>query len=292
VEDAGATGAAVASVAADSVVVAEAVDSAASAAAVRAAEVLPVDGNDRVAGDKMELLKELVTKLEHAFSDRLVSVVLYGSAASPQHQDRFSDLNVLCVLKQVMPQELMEGEPVLNWWREKGHPWPLLMSEDEVHNSADCFPIEFHDMKERRRVLYGLDVIAELKVDMRNYRTQVEHDLRSKLLRLRQQGASLLSQREKLLGLCVDSVNTFCVLGRHALELDGKKPKSERRAVVRQLAEVLHADMKPFEILLDIREDQAGADPGGLADPGELFAQYLVCISRMITFVDGLEVRG
>jgi hypothetical protein len=267
------------------------VDSAASAVEVQAAEVLPVDGNDRVAGDNMELLKELVTKLEHAFSDRLVSVILYGSAASPQHQDRFSDLNVLCVLKQVMPQELMEGEPVLNWWQQKGHPWPLLMSEDEVHNSADCFPIEFHDMKERRRVLYGLDVIAELHIDMRNYRTEVEHDLRSKLLRLRQQGASLLSQREKLLGLCVDSVNTFCVLGRHALELDGKKPKSERRAVVRQLAEVLHADMKPFEILLDIREDQPGADPGGLADPGELFAQYLVCIGRLITFVDGLETQ-
>jgi len=265
------------------VAAAGAVDSAASAGAVRAAEVHPV------AGDNMELLKELVSKLEHAFSDRLVSVILYGSAASPVHADRFSDLNVLCVLKQVMPQELMEGEPVLNWWREKGHPWPLLMSEDEVHNSADCFPIEFHDMKERRRVLYGLDVIADLHVDMRNYRTQVEHELRSKLLRLRQQGASLLSQSAKLLALCVDSVNTFCVLGRHALELDGKKPKSERRAVVRQLAEVLHADMKPFEILLDIREDKSGVDAGGLADPGELFAQYLVCISRLITFVDGLD---
>lgn len=271
--------------AADSVGAAEAVDSAASAGAAQAEEVRPVDGNDHVAGDNMELLKELVSKLEHAFSDRLVSVILYGSAASPVHADRFSDLNVLCVLKQVMPQELVEGEPVLNWWRQKGHPWPLLMSEDEVHNSADCFPIEFHDMKERRRVLYGLDVIADLHVDMRNYRTQVEHELRSKLLRLRQQGASLLSQSDKLLVLCVDSVNTFCVLGRHALELDGKKPKSERRAVVRQLAEVLHADMTPFEILLDIREDKSAE----AIDPGELFAQYLVCICRLITFVDGLD---
>ena len=50
--------------------------------------------------------------------------------------------------------------------------------------------------------------------------------------------------------------------------------------------------MKPFEILLDIREDTASADSGGLADPGELFAQYLVCISRLITFVDGLDGQG
>ncbi|MCU1339545.1 MAG: hypothetical protein JWO19_5126 [Bryobacterales bacterium] len=232
-----------------------------------------------------ELLQELIAKLEHAFSDRLVSVILYGSAASPGHTDRYSDLNVLCVLKQVMPRELMEGEPVLHWWRDKGHPWPLLMSEEEVYSSADSFPIEFHDMKERRRVLYGLDVIADLQVDSRNYRAQVEHELRSKLLRLRHQGASQLSHPAGLLALCVDSVTTFCVLGRHALELAGQKPKSDRRAVVRQLAELMQADMKPFEILLDIREDRPGADPG---DPGELFAQYLVCISRLIAFVDGL----
>jgi hypothetical protein len=263
--------------------VAVAVDLAASAEAARAAEV------HQVAGDNMDLLKELVTKLEHAFSDRLVSVILYGSAAAPEHADRFSDLNILCVLKQVMPRELMEGEPVLNWWRAKGQPWPLLLSEDEVHNSADSFPIEFHDMKERRRLLYGLDLIADLVVDKRNYRVQVEHELRAKLLRLRHQGASQLSHPAALLALCVDSVSTFCILGRHALELDGKKPKSEKRVVVRQLAEVLHADMQPFEILLDIREDKTGPDAGGLSDPGELFAEYLVCISRLITFVDGLD---
>jgi hypothetical protein len=140
-------------------------------------------------------------------------------------------------------------------------------------------------MKEHRRVLYGLDVIAEMKIDMRNYRAQVEHELRSKLLRLRQRGASQLSHPDALLALCVDSVNTFCVLGRHALELAGKKPKSERRAVVRQLAEAMGADMQSFEKLLDIREDIPGADPG---DPGELFAQYLVCIGRLIAFVDEL----
>jgi hypothetical protein len=237
----------------------------------------------------MDALKELVSKLEHAFSGRLVSVILYGSAASGEHvADKLADLNVLCVLKEITPRELSEGEPVLKWWREKGHPSPLLMSEEEVHNSADCFAIEFKDMKERRRVLFGLDVIADVTVETTHYRAQVEHDLRSKLLRLRQQGAQRLSDSAGLLTLCVDSVSTFCVLGRHALELAGIKAKAERRAVVKQLAHALDADLSPFEILLDIREDKAGTDPG---DPGELFAQYLVCINRLISFVDGLEEK-
>jgi predicted nucleotidyltransferase len=234
----------------------------------------------------MEALKDLVSKLEHAFSGRLVSVILYGSAASGEHTgDRMADLNVLCVLKDITPQELFEGEPVLKWWREKGHPSPLLMSEEEVHSSADCFPLEFRDMKEHRRVLYGPDVIADVHVPTTHYRALVEHDLRAKLLRLRQQGAQRLSDPAGLLTLCMDSVSTFCVLGRHALELAGHKAKSERRALVRQLAHQLEADLTPFEVLLDIREDKAGADPG---DPGELFAQYLVCVNRLIAFVDGL----
>src|SRR5579864_5065223 len=168
-----------------------------------------------------DTLKDLVTRLERAYSDRLVSVVLYGSGASEGEHHKFSDLNVLCVLKQVTPRELGEGEPILRWWREHGHPSPLLMSEEEAHNSADCFPIEFRDMKDRRKVLFGIDVISEVSVDGKFYRAQIEHELRSKLFRLREQGARVLSDPAALLRLCLDSVSTFCVLGRHALIASG-----------------------------------------------------------------------
>jgi len=234
-----------------------------------------------------ETLTELVTKLERAYSDRLVSVVLYGSGASEgDHHHKFSDLNVLCVLKQVTPGELGEGEPILRWWREHGHPSPLLMSEEEAHHSADCFPIEFRDMKDRRKVLYGVDVIADVHVDTRNYRAQIEHELRAKLFRLRQKGAQVLSDPAELLKLCVDSVSNFCLLGRHALVVSGASAKTERRAVVHQLGQILKMDTSPFDTLLDIREDKSGVDPG---DPGELFAMYLERIQRIVEFVDGLE---
>ncbi len=234
----------------------------------------------------MDDLKELVTKLERAFHDRLISVVLYGSGASANHHAKFSDLNVLCVLKEITPRELGDGEPVLRWWRERGHPPPLLMSEEEVHHSADSFPIEFRDMKDRRKVLYGMDVIAGVRVDTKYYRAQVEHELRSKLFRLRQQASQVLSDPAALLNLCVESVSTFCVLGRHALVAAGVEAKTERRAVVHQLAETLRMDVAPFQLLLDVREDKTGPE---LGDPGELFARYLECIGRLVEFANRLE---
>jgi predicted nucleotidyltransferase len=237
----------------------------------------------------MNELKELVEKFERSFSDRLVSVILYGSAAGEDHHAKFSDLNVLCVLKEITPRELSEAEPILRWWREHAHPPPTLMSVEEVHNSADCFPIEFRDMKDRRKVLYGFDVIAEVEVDGKFYRAQIEHELRAKLFRLRQQGARVLSDPVALLKLCVDSVSTFCVLGRHALVVAGAEAKTERRAVVHQLSHTLKMDGTPFETLLDVREDKAGPEIG---DPGELFAKYLDCIRRMVEFVDQLEAKS
>lgn len=237
----------------------------------------------------MEHLKELVEKLERAFADRLVSVILYGSGVQHGQHDRFSDLNVLCVLKQIAPRELSESEPVIKWWTGHGHPPVLLLSEEEVHRSADSFAIEFRDMKDRRKVLYGLDVIAEVSIDMKYHRVQVEHELRSKQIRLRQQAASILSDPEALLKLCLDSVTTFCTLGRHALVAAGVHPKSDRRAVVEQLGRVVPMDVSPFEVLLDVREDRPRAKDDRLVDPGELFARYLESIGRLVSYVDGLE---
>ncbi len=128
-------------------------------------------------------------------------------------------------------------------------------------------------------------MIADVKVDARYYRAQIEHELRAKLFRLRQQGAPVLSNPPALLKLCVDSVSTFCMLGRHALIASGAHSKTEQRAIVHQLSEKLQMDIAPFTTLLDIREDKSSE----IGDPGELFAAYLQCIQRMIEFVDGLE---
>ena len=232
------------------------------------------------------VLSELVERLKKTYQDRLVSVVLYGSGAAGDHHRRFSDLNILCVLREVTPRELGESAAIVHWWRKQGNPSPLLLSEEEVRTSTDCFPIEFHDIKERRRVLYGQDVAADLAIDKCFYRAQVEHDLRAKLLRLRQKAAGVLSDKDLLRALLLDSVSTFCVLFRHALLLAGYEAKFEKREVIRQAGEKFGVDGAPFERLLDLREGKI--KPRDL-DPGPLFADYLREILKVIDVVDRLE---
>src|SRR3954462_9669872 len=100
-------------------------------------------------------LKELVDRLQKAYGERLVAIILYGSAAAGDRQANYSDYNIFCILPRITPTELAAAETIFRWWREKGNPAPLLMGEHELRRSTDCFPIEFHDMHERRQVLYG-----------------------------------------------------------------------------------------------------------------------------------------
>src|ERR1700679_86467 len=111
------------------------------------------------------VVQQLTDKLQKAYGDRLVSVVLYGSAAAGDHQAKFSDYNVLCVLNRITPRELGDSEAIFGWWREQGSPAPLLLTEHEVETSTDCFAIEFNDIKRQHQLLYGKDVITSLVVD-------------------------------------------------------------------------------------------------------------------------------
>jgi hypothetical protein len=190
------------------------------------------------------------------------------------------------VLEKVSVQELSESEAVFRWWREQGNPAPLLLSEEEVRNSSDCFPMEFHDIKSHRRVLYGLDVIADLEIDRSFYRAQVEHELRSKLLRLRQKAADALSKQDVLLRLLMDSLSTFCVLGRHALTLKGRETRFRKEEVIADLEKVLGIRFDGFSTILSIRGN------GKLSEGTSavlLFEKYLKEIDALVRFVDQID---
>src|SRR4051812_10570218 len=131
---------------------------------------------------------DLVGRLSGQLKSQLVSVILYGSAAMGDWEST-SDINVLCVVDNLSASELSKCEPVFQWWKGLGNPAPLLLTAHEVRSSTDCFPMEFHDMRDHRRVLHGTDVIQDLEIDWSFYRAEVEHELRTKLIRLRQKAA-------------------------------------------------------------------------------------------------------
>jgi hypothetical protein len=237
-----------------------------------------------------DLLQQLVSKLQHAYAERLISVVLYGSAAGSGHHAGYSDINVLCLLTSITLRELGAGEDLFRWWRGYGNPSPLLLTEGELTSSTDCFAIEFVDIRRQHRLLYGKDVLSNLEIDLTRhaslYHMQVERDLRAKLFRLRQKAAGMMSDEHLLRRLLADSVSTFCVLFRHALALGGVDAAPQKREIVERAAARFGIGRQPFDQLLDLREGRCAPRQ---VDARALLGPYLEAIATVIEAVDGLE---
>lgn len=231
-------------------------------------------------------LDSLVEKLTAAFGDRIISVVLYGSAAAGDWQQHASDLNIMCVLSAITVQEMKLAEPIFEWWIKQGNLPPVLMTEQEVARSADCFPMEFHDIQERRRVLLGRDVAAGLNIDFTYYRAFVERELRSKQMRLRQKSVELLGQSDRLVKLMLDSISTFCALGRHALILGKRPTKWKKQEILTAISDATGTPLNAANRLLAFRESGKKPPP---ADVMALLDEYLRDTAVIVNFVDSLD---
>jgi hypothetical protein len=226
-----------------------------------------------------KLLSQLVERLQKAHGERLISVVLYGSAAAGDYQPKFSGIDILCVFTGIAPRELAANQEISRWWMERGKSTLLLMEEREVAESADCFAVEFTGIQACHRLLYGKDVVSSLAIGRQFYRAQVEHDLRANLLRLRRKAAGMMAHPDLLRRLLLDSLSTFCVLFRHALALRGVDAPPKKREAMAMVREHFRIDTAAFEKLLDVRD---GRVKPRAADPVALLGPYLEGIREVI----------
>ena len=130
-------------------------------------------------------INEFISRLRAASGENLLSVILYGSAADGEFHPEFSNVNLLCVLRETTFATLAAMAPAVEWWTRQKHHAPLVLTREEMERSTDVFSIEFLDMKQRHRVLFGEDVLSGLQIPMHLHRAQLEYELREKLILLR-----------------------------------------------------------------------------------------------------------
>jgi predicted nucleotidyltransferase len=231
-------------------------------------------------------LNELVSKMRETAGDNLVSVVLYGSAADGEFHSGYSDLNLLCVLRDTSFAALAKISPVTEWWRKRKHQPPLVLTAEELRTTADVFSIEFTDMKQRYRILFGEDVLRDLNVPMHFHRSQVEYEIREKLFLLRQHVLLAGSDEKHLWEVLLNSLSSFTTLFRHVLIELGEQGRKHSREAVVDLAGRLNFDPYAFVQLIDIRAQAVNRKQFRAAD---VAARYLSTIEKVASAVDTMQ---
>ena len=232
------------------------------------------------------LLSEFTAKLRAAAGENLSSVILYGSAADGEFHPDYSDLNLLCIFRDTSFASLNKISGVVEWWRKKKHHPPLVVTEKELRDTADVFSIEFIDMKQRHRILYGADVLRDLNVPMQLHRSQLEYELREKFFLLRQHVLLAGADDKALWEAMLNSLSSFTTLFRHALIELGETSRKHSREALQELASRLNFDASAFVQLMEVR--------GRRLDRKQLRAQdvaarYLSTIEKVAGAVDTMQ---
>ena len=165
-----------------------------------------VSVEDKTAKDTKEKIDEFVKRVREAAGPNVESIILFGSAVSGDFHPGLSNLNLMCVLRDSSYAALQALAPVAKWWDRQKQPPPLCMSRQELERSTDVFTIEFLDMQQHHRVLFGENVVQGLRISMHVHRVQVEYELREKLILLRQQLLLAAGSDSRLWDLVLHSV--------------------------------------------------------------------------------------
>jgi predicted nucleotidyltransferase len=233
-----------------------------------------------------QLLGEFVQKLRAAAGENLTTVILYGSAAEGEFHPEYSDVNLLCVVRDTSFASLNTLAGVVEWWRKKKHHPPLVVTDKELKDTADVFSIEFIDMKQRHRILYGNDVLRDLNVPTHLHRSQLEYELREKLFLLRQHVLVAGSDEKALWEAMLNSLSSFTTLFRHALIELGEAGRKHSREAVQELASRLNFDAAALVQLMDVRAHKSDRKQFAAND---VATKYLATIERVAAAVDTMQ---
>lgn len=227
----------------------------------------------------------MVSDYKDCYGDALVSVIIYGSAASGDYVPGASDINLMVVLSDDGIDALEKVLGLVSKWRKRGVGTPLFLGETYVHNSLDVFPIEYLNFQNSYDVVYGKDILADLRFDPKHLRLQCEREIKGKLLLLREGFLEADGKDKHVRALLSDSLHAWVAIFNGLLFLKDRDRGGGRRVVIQQLCQTMGLDAAPFEGVLDIKQKRS--KPSGAALE-KLFKSYIKEIGKLVRIVNHL----
>lgn len=223
--------------------------------------------------------------LRSLYGDNLLGVAVYGSVATGEYLPGVSDVNLVLVLRQVALADLERMREFRRRQSGLRLPVPLMLTPEHIRTSADVFPIEFLEIKEKHRLLWGQDPFVKLRVSLANLRHECEHELKGRVLRLRQSYLEAGTGAGPLRQLLLAAHNANYPAFRAALRLKHVPPPVKKEEINSALSKHFRFEAGVLQRLRDLRENRIRLNRRELE---ALCQQYLYEVSRVASKIDRL----
>ena len=225
----------------------------------------------------------------NCFPGRISSICLYGSAAVGDYIPKRSDINLMIMVDKLGMEALRTCMKLIGKGRKKGITAPLLLTPEHIRTSADAFPIEFLEMKEKHIHIYGIDPFTDLIIDPKNLRLQCEQQIKGQLIRLRQAYLEIGLKKRRILGLLLTSFTSLLPVLRNMVRLVEPSiiPPKANQEIILRVCKDFQLDNDAFLDILKVKKGFVKPDKETI---NAMFEEYLNNMSDLAQKIDRIKV--
>lgn len=192
----------------------------------------------------MKEILGFIEPLRKQLMSSLRSVVLFGSSSDLKEMDRKSEYDLLFIIDDFGPEE----SGIFKLWKRKLPRWfkyrYIIMSKEDLLNSSDVFPIEYKDILDKYKLIFGEDVLKELTLSDENLRHQLEYELRAKKQRFLVATIDMMYTSKEFRKEFSSHCKSLIILSNHFLRIiDDEDLKEKIQKKIQQIRSLM--DTKP-----------------------------------------------
>lgn len=213
--------------------------------------------------------------LQHVFGERLLAFAAYGQpGASPAPS--------LALVRTITADDLDQCASHAAAWHRGGCATPLFLTREEFAGSLDAFPIEYGEILETHRLIFGTDPFAGMTIRPEDLRRACEVQVKSHLVHLRENYVECRGRQSDVAALVSAAAPAFALILRRLARLDGFHADTNAQLGA-------YATQRPG---LDGRTVGAvlamtGNHNASGVDAIRLYPDYLAAVEKLWLFIDG-----
>jgi len=238
---------------------------------------------DGLPGETQRLLRSYVKDVVQAYGTQLDAVLLYGSAVRGEFLPGRSNLNILLFVSSYDVALLKAYAGAHKKWSKEQVVTPLFLTKADLQASAFVFPLEYQDIQDCHRLLWGQDPFIGFKVDQRHLAGEVLQALRGNLVRMRQRLVEGGTTEESMMLLLPLSITALMPVLRGVQRLLARPVLSHGEPLLKDLETHFEIDLAGLHEALSIKRGHIS--PGHKEVP-RVMDRYLDSLERLVVVVE------
>lgn len=231
---------------------------------------------------------DVINIIKEIFTDNLISIIVYGSYVRGNYIHGRSDINFLIVRKARTIEELIKLHKYVKQWHRKFKiASPLILTLDEIKCSSDIYPMEYHDIKDHHNVLFGDEIFNTLEISLSNLRLELEHQVKSKLIYLRQSLINFGDNKKILHIITIRTFPSILVILKNCLVLNQKTINPDIDLLINDVEELIKI---PFPVLKKINKIKTEKQKLNKKEIIELYKNFVNEIELLADYIDQFKV--